>query len=123
LALTIGMPRSTVRILAVLVLALLGAPVAMHVVLHDLHDHYDAHEGEATIEHAGHGTHEHPVVGSSAPHIASLTHAALPLVTTPSPVPATKTAIATAARNAVSHGALRMDDDVGLQPLLSTFLI
>lgn len=41
LAPTIGMRRSTVRLSAFFVLALLGAPVAMHVVLHDLHAHHD----------------------------------------------------------------------------------
>jgi hypothetical protein len=31
--------------------------------------------------------------------------------------------VASTDRNVLSFGALRMDDDVGLQPLLSTFLI
>jgi hypothetical protein len=115
------MRRSTVRILALAVLALLGAPVAMHVVMHDLHDHHDA--DAAMIDHDGHGDHEHPIVGSSGPQIPSLTRAALPIMTTPAVVPVTWLVTATAERNIVSHGALRMDDDVGLQPLLSTFLI
>lgn len=38
------MRRSTVRLLAFAVLALLGAPMAMHVVLHDLHGHGHQHE-------------------------------------------------------------------------------
>lgn len=120
---TIGMRRSTVRILAVIVLALLGAPVAMHVVMHDLHHHHDANADAAMVGQGGHGDHEHPIVGSSAPQIRSLTRAALPIGTAPAAVPATWICMATAQRNVVSHGALRMDDDVGLQPLLSTFLI
>jgi hypothetical protein len=117
------MRRSTVRLFAFFVLALLGAPVAMHVVTHDLHDHHDAHADAAMLEHGGHGDHEHPIVGSPAPQIPSLTRAALPIATMPAAAPATWTAMTTPERNVVSHGALRMDDDVGLQPLLSTFLI
>jgi hypothetical protein len=115
------MRRPTVRILAFFVLALLGAPVAMHVVMHDLHDHHDA--DAAMIEHGGHGDHEHPIVGASLPQLPSLTRAALPIATMPAATPATWTVRMTAERNVVAHGALRMDDDVGLQPLLSTFLI
>jgi hypothetical protein len=116
------MPRSNVRIFAVLVLALLGAPLAMHVVMHDLHDHHETH-ADAALTDAGHGDHEHPVVGSSAPPMPSLIRAALPIITTAAGLPAIWSRMATAERNVVSHGALRMDDDVGLQPLLSTFLI
>jgi hypothetical protein len=50
----------------------------MHVVLHDLHDHHDAHAYAAMIDDGGHGDYEHPLVGSSAPQIPSLTRAALP---------------------------------------------
>ena len=116
------MPRSTVRILAFIVLALLGAPVAMHVVMHDLHDHHDA-DAAAAASMIDHGDHEHPIVSSASTQIPSLTRTALPIVTTRAGVPATWTAMATAERNVISHGAARMDDDVGLQPLLSTFLI
>ncbi|MDP9194703.1 MAG: hypothetical protein M3P06_23645 [Acidobacteriota bacterium] len=116
------MSRSTVRIFAVLVLALLGAPVAMHVVMHDLHDHRDAHADAAMID-TGHADHEHPIVGSSAPQASTFARAALPILTTPAALPALWSRTATVERNALSHGALRMDDDVGLQPLLSTFLI
>jgi hypothetical protein len=117
------MRRSTVRILAFFILALLGAPVATHVVLHDLHDHHHAHVDAAMTGHGGHGDHEHPIAGSAAPQSPSLTRVALPMVMTPAAVPVAWTAMTAAERNAVSHGALRMDDDVGLQPLLSTFLI
>lgn len=116
------MRRSTVRSIALFVLALLGAPVAMHVVMHDLHDHHDANADAAMID-TGHGDHEHPIVGSSAPPMPSLTRAALPIVTTPAALLSTWSRMTIAERNVLSHGALRMDDDVGLQPLLSTFLI
>lgn len=116
------MRRSTVRLFALVVLALLGTPVAMHVVMHDLHDHHHAHADAAMID-TGHGDHEHPIAGSSAPPMPSLTRAALPIVTTPAALPATWSRMATTERNVLSHGALRMDDDVGLQPLLSIFLI
>ena len=118
-----GMPRSTVRILAFFVLALLGTPVAMHIVMHDLHDHHEAAADAAMLERGGHGDHEHPMVGSPAPQSPSITRAGLPIAATPAVSPATSTRLAAAKRNALSHGAVRMDDDVGLQPLLSTFLI
>jgi hypothetical protein len=123
LAPTNAMHRSTVRILTFIVLVLLGAPVAMHVVVHDLDEHHDAGAATAMIEHGGHGDHEHPIVGSSAPQVSILTRAALPVATTAGVARATSIYVARANRNIVSHGSLRMDDDVGLQPLLSTFLI
>lgn len=101
--------RRSLRFFAVFVLALLGAPVAMHVVVHDLHDH--------------HGDHEHPVVSSPAPEVASVVGVALPIATAPAATPVTWPSIAATDRNIVSHGALRTDNDVGLQPLLATFLI
>ncbi len=72
-------------------------------------------------EHGDHGDHEHPIVGSSAPSVPSLTRAAPPIVATPAVIPATWTRIATAERNVMTFGALRTDTDVGLQPLLATF--
>ena len=123
LAPTIDMRRSTVRLLAVFVLALLGAPVAMHVILHDLHDHHDALAEAAKVDRGDHGDHEHPIVGSPAPSVPSLTRAALPIVATAAEFPATWTRITTAERNVIAFGALRTDTDVGLQPLLATFLI
>jgi hypothetical protein len=119
LAPTIDMRRTTVRLIAVFVLALLGAPVAMHVVMHDLHEH--PHEAAAAQPH--HGDHEHPIVSSAAPEVPSLTPAALPVAIVPAATPATWTSVASTDRNVLSFGALRMDEDVGLQPLLSTFLI
>ena len=116
------MSRSTVRFFACVVLALLGAPVAMHVIMHDLHDHH--HEAAAAEgAQAGAPDHEHPIVASPAPQVPCLTRAALPPAILPAAMPVTWTSIATAKRNVVSQGALRTDDDVGFQPLLSTFLI
>ena len=116
------MSRSTVRFTAFIVLALLGAPVAMHVLTHDLHDHHD--EAAAGYgANAGHGDHEHPIVSSAAPRLATVTHAALPVAIVPAATPATWIGITISDRNVLSAGALRMDDDVGLQPLLSTFRI
>jgi hypothetical protein len=116
------MPRSTVRLFAFVVLALLGAPVAMHVVMHDLHDHHGEH-ADAYEAESGHSDHEHPIVSSPAPQLPDVTRVALPVAIVPAATPATWTSVATTDRNVLSFGALRMDDDVGLQPLLSTFLI
>jgi hypothetical protein len=116
------MARSTVRLLAFVVLALLGAPVAMHVVMHDLHAHHDEH-AHAYEAGSGHGDHQHPIVSSPAPQLPDATRAALPVAIVPAATPATWTRVASTDRNVLSSGALRMDDDVGLQPLLSTFLI
>jgi hypothetical protein len=117
------MRRSTVRILAVFVLALLGAPVAMHVIVHDLLDHHHRADANAVMIDRGHGDHEHPMVGSAPSQTPNVSRSALPLAANPAAAPATWNSIATAERNIVSHGALRIDDDVGLQSLLSTFLI
>ncbi|HVE71546.1 MAG TPA: hypothetical protein VNI54_09285 [Thermoanaerobaculia bacterium] len=117
------MRRATVRFIALFVLALLGAPVAMHVVLHDLYDHHAEHTNAAMIGSGDHGDHEHPIVGSPAPQIPSTTRAALPILVQPGGAPAMLRRVAITERNVLSLGALRVDDDVGLQPLLSTFLI
>jgi hypothetical protein len=116
------MSRSTVRLFAFVVLALLGAPVAMHVVIHDLHAHHDEH-ADAYEADSGHGDHEHPIVSSPAPLLPGVTRAALPVAIVPAATAATWTSVASTDRNVLAFGALRMDDDVGLQPLLSTFLI
>lgn len=117
------MSRSTVRLFAFVVLALLGAPVAMHVVMHDLHDHHGEHTDDAYEAESGHSDHEHPIVSSAAPQLPDVTRVALPVALVPAATPTTWTSVATSDRNVLSFGALRMDDDVGLQPLLSTFLI
>jgi hypothetical protein len=117
------MRRSTTRFLAVAILALLGAPVAMHVVMHDLHHHHAEHHPVAIDPASGHGDHEHPIVSSPAPPVPALMRAALPVVAVAAEKSTTVTRTAQAQRNVIAHGALRIDDDVGLQPLLSTFLI
>ena len=117
------MPRSTVRLLAFIVLALLGAPVAMHVVLHDLRDH-DVDQARAYATDADHGSdHEHPIVSSPAPQVPNVARSAMPVVAAPAGTSAVWTHTTRMERNVIAHGALRSDDDVGLQPLLSIFLI
>jgi len=116
------MRRSTVRFLAFIILALLGAPVAMHVVMHDLHEHAGHQETAYTLD-AEHGDHEHPIVSSPAPQVPGLARAALPVVAVSGATPAMRSCTARMERNVIAHGALRSDEDVGLQSLLSTFLI
>lgn len=77
----------------------------------------------ASAPEPGHADHEHPIVSSPAPQVTSPNRVAMLVAVTPLTLPATWTSITTAERNVLSHGALRMDDDVGLQPLLSTYLI
>src|SRR5215210_4773127 len=115
------LPRPTLRFVAFVVLALLGAPVTMHVVMHDLHDHQE--EVAETYGARAHSDHEHPIVSSPAPQIPSLTRVALPIASVAAATPATWKRITTEVRNVLSFGSLRMDDDVGLHALHSTFLI
>lgn len=117
------MSRSTIRVLVIAVLALLGAPVAIHVVIHDLHGHGHAHEHETGYTQTHHGDHEHPIVSSSAPQVPSVTRAAFAVPSVPPVLPKAWTNIVRAERNVLKFGALRTDTDVGLQPLLATFLI
>jgi hypothetical protein len=108
---------------AFFVLALLGAPVAMHVVMHDLHTH-DGEHADATTDDGDHTDHEHPIVSSSVPQVSSLSRAAQPAIAAPLPEPQRWTSIATDARNVIAHGAIRAtDDDVGLHSLFSSYLI
>jgi hypothetical protein len=116
------MHRSTVRTFAFAILALLGAPVAMHSVVHDLHDDHER-QGDLQFAGAGHGDHQHPVLSSVQPSAPAPTRTLLAAVARVLPRSTTWKVTATTERNVVSCGALRMDDDVGLQPLLSTFLI
>src|SRR5215210_5777207 len=102
------MSRSTVRLFAFVVLALLGAPVAMHVVMHDLHDHHEE-VAETYGAKGDHSDHEHPIVSSSVPQIPSLTRIALPIATVAAATSTTWTRITTEVRNVLSFGALRMD--------------
>lgn len=117
------MKRTTARLLAVLVLALLGAPVALHVVVHDLAGHHDDHHDEVAMISALHGDHEHPVVGAASSAAARVIRATLPLADPARSQPMAAIRAANADRNVVAFGALRTDDDVGLHTLLSTFLI
>lgn len=116
------MRRSIVR-LTILVLALLGAPLATHVLIHDLGDHPEPHHSPVMDIDGAHGGHEHPVTASSSPQIARAA------VTVPVLLPASMTESAEPAptlardRNVIAFGALRLDDDVGAQALLSTFRI
>lgn len=115
------MRHANLRFIAWIVLALLGAPVAMHVVVHDLHDHHDQ---PAAASLAGtERDHEHPIVSSPAPQIPALTRIAMPLAVAPALPTASWARLTTAIRNVVAFGALRMDDDIGLHSLHATFLI
>jgi hypothetical protein len=116
------MRRSSVRCFAVVILALFGAPVAMHVLVHDLHDD-DCHPGTAYTASEHHGNHEHPIISSAATQVPNLVRAALPVAIVPANPPASLRRMSAADRNVIAFGALRLEDDVGLQPLLSTFLI
>jgi hypothetical protein len=123
LAPTIGMRRSTVRIFAFFVLALLGAPVAMHVVMHDLHAHQAEH-ADAVASAGNHSDHEHPIVSSTSPQVPGLSRAVQPVIATALPERQRWTRFASNARNVIAHGAIHStDDDVGLHSLFSTFLI
>jgi hypothetical protein len=113
------MSRRYLRFSALLTLVLLGAPVAMHVVLHDL-EHHEAVRALDSFDELQHGTHEHPIVSSEAPQLPRASAAPSALVTafvTSLPRPVRRD------RNVRTHGALRSDRDVGLSLLLSTFRI
>lgn len=116
------MNRSTIRIVAIAILALFGAPVAMHVVMHDLHSHHGL--GAMAFERrSGHHDHEHPIVSSAVPQMPSMAGVAQTIPVPPAAASMTWASTARAERNVVAFGALRTDTDVGLQTLLSTFLI
>jgi hypothetical protein len=117
------MPRSTVRIFAFFVLALLGAPVAMHVVMHDLLAH-EAEHADAAANAGDHTDHEHPIVSASSPQVPGLCRAVQPLIAASLPEPRQWAGIATDARNVIAHGAIHStDDDVGLHSRFSIYLI
>lgn len=116
------MRRSTLRLLAVLVLALLGAPLALHVVMHDLHPHESEHLVAASD--STHVEHEHPIVSSSSPRVPGIGQAVKLLIVPSLPEPRMRTRAAKDARNVIAHGAIfSTDDDVGLHSLFSTYLI
>lgn len=95
----------------------------MHVVLHDLHGvhaHHHEHADDAALIDEGHGDHEHPL---AAPAPVRLTRTATAMAILTATQPSARVGVTSAPRNILSHGAVRIDDDVGLLPLLSTFLI
>ncbi len=116
------MRRSTLQILALHVLTLLGAPVALHFVMHDLH-HDERANGDSIRATAGHGDHDHPIVSSPVPQMPSLVRAVVAVIVVTAANAPTWRHAAHLSRNFIAHGAIRLDEDVGLQPLLSTFLI
>jgi hypothetical protein len=118
-----GMSRSTIRLFAFFVLALLGAPMAMHVLLHDLHGHDHDEQAMVLTSDDHHGDHGHPIVSSSSPQPnASRSH--LPVTTAPPSAPRHWIRTSNDLRNVIAHGAIRStDDDVGLHALFSTYLI
>lgn len=116
------MRRSIVR-LTILVLALLGAPVATHVLIHDLGDHPESQHSAVLDVDDAHGGHEHPLTASSSPQLARAA-VTVPLLLPQSMTESTEPAAVRAHdRNVIAFGALRLDDDVGAQALLSTFRI
>lgn len=114
------MARSGVRVIALLVLVLLGAPLATHVIVHDLHEHREAAE-PASLDGGDHGDHEHPIVNAPAP--ARIVRSTIEAATVVIATRVTTTILVSEQRNVLSVGALRIDDDVGLHAFLSTFLI
>lgn len=115
------MRRGASRLFAVIVLSVLGGPLALHFVVHDLH-HAHVLDAEA-FEAGAHGNHEHPVVGSSQPQVRHLNRSLLVPATFAQQSTMVVRQILSRERNFIAFGALRLDEDVGLQPLLSTFLI
>lgn len=116
------MRRSTVRMFAFVILAVFTAPVAMHLITHDLHDHADEFRTLRYTAGNVHSNHEHPIVSSATPQTPSLLRGAIPVAVV-RPMAFAWKGVTRAERNILALGALRMDDDVGLQKLLSTFLI
>lgn len=106
-----------------LALLVLCAAVGSHVVLHDLHGESHHAAGPASLpDHE----HDHPVTPQvSARHLVALSLASMTIdeLAPAVLVPALPGETASSLRNVVSAGALRADEDVGLQPLLSTWLI
>jgi hypothetical protein len=108
------------RATALLVLVLFGGPLAAHVITHDLH--HDENRGTLAWEESGHGTHEHPVLTSAAARVSAALRTVMGRVKG-TIVPTVAVQFTSRPRNVICFGAIRIDDDVGLQALLSTFLI
>lgn len=121
---SLTMRRSTLRLFAVVILVLVGAPLAMHVVVHDLRQ--DHHHDESTQSYAkdeDHSEHEHPIVSSATSRVLTPGSTLGPSVGMLTMSPAARSHAISGKRDLVSLGALRLDDDIGLQSFLSTFLI
>ena len=116
------MRRSAIRFFAVFILTLLGAPLAMHVVMHDLDR--DHHEDDGSFHHAAseHTAHEHPVISSPAP-TAPDSDTPTMLVSLPVMGPQRSLRGHGSERSVMALGALHLFYDTGPQSLLSTFLI
>ncbi len=114
--------RTLLRLIAVLVLVLLGAPLVMHVVMHDLHQNHHDGETRHADENAEHSDHEHPIV-TSAPLQVPVHPAPVTSVDLETASAVSRVSLLTDERNTVAMGAVRIDEDTGLQSLLSTFLI
>lgn len=113
----------TVRTVTSLALLLLCAAIGSHVVLHDLSE--PSHDDFA-LAHVPDHEHDHPVTPQvTARHLVALSFSSMTIhVFAPAVLPPSlPDDAASSIRNVVSVGALRADEDVGLQPLLSTYLI
>ena len=105
-------------------LLVLCIAVGSHVVLHDLNGAAHSH-GTAHVPHQEH-EHDHPVTAKlAAQYVVTLSSVSMtelvPFDATVSDLLPSSTTLSI--RNVVSPGALRSDEDVGLQSLLSTWLI
>ena len=118
------MRRSTLRFFALVVLAILGAPMAMHVVFHDLHqDHHDDGGGQFYTSGSAHGDHEHPIISPGAPPAPARSTSTQASVEFRTATSVTLSSCVAGNRNIIAFGALRFDNDIGPQSVLSTFLI
>jgi len=117
------MRRSIHRLLAVVILALLGAPLAVHVVVHDLDQNHHEYSTPSHTSDAEHSDHEHPIVSSATLQVPTLANTQGTREAILSATPAARSGGVSHERDFVALGALRIDDDIGLHSFLSTFLI
>ena len=103
------------------ILVTLGAPLVMHVVMHDLHaDPHQTMDLSFASDHER-GGHEHPLIASAStrmPAFVRIATTSAQIATDVSPSLARSMADL---RNVIAPGAV--DDDTGLQSLLSTLLV
>lgn len=116
------MNRAMIRSVAFVVLALLGAPVALHVVVHDLHGHDEVATAGVSADRSHHD-HEHPIVSSSSPQVSPVATIAVPVCLDRTAAKVPLSSVARTGRNVIAFGALRTDSDIGLHSLLATYLI